>query len=101
MPELTRACALCPKPFVTGDSVRQFADGFAHDSCIASWVTAMKKERQAVTPTPSKENFEQSKSPKKPVLAKALTEKWNQQVIIDNRGGAGGIGASHRVRGGS
>ena len=75
MPELTRACALCPKPFVTGDSVRQFADGFAHDSCIASWVTAMKKERQAVTPTPSKENFEQSKSPKKPVLAKALTEE--------------------------
>ena len=78
MPELTRTCALCPKPFVTGDSVRQFADGFAHDACIASWVTVMKKERQAATPPPARLPTEKAakpapdKSVKKSELAKAL-----------------------------
>lgn len=76
MPELTRVCALCPSQFVTGDSVRQFGEGFAHEACIAGWAAKKKGERLVAAPTPpEKQTSEQSKSPKKSVLAKALTEE--------------------------
>ena len=52
MPEVTRICALCPKQFVTGDSVRKFGDGFAHENCIAGWTAKKWAERRAAAPLP-------------------------------------------------
>lgn len=53
MPEVTRICALCPTQFVTGDSVRKFGDGFAHENCIAGWTAKKWAERRAAAPLPA------------------------------------------------
>lgn len=78
MPELTRVCALCPSQFVTGDNVRGFGEGFAHDACIAEWAAKKKGERLAAAPLPVPLPTEKhvkpasDKSVKKSELAKAL-----------------------------
>lgn len=81
MPEVTRICALCPTQFVTGDSVRKFGDGFAHENCIAGWTAKKWAERRAAAPLPAPSSTEKAakpapdKSVKKSVLAKALVEE--------------------------
>lgn len=71
MPEVTRICALCPTKFVTGDSVRGFRDGFAHEACIAKW-TAQKKVLQAAQTSAPKPP---AKKPSVVLEAKALPEE--------------------------
>lgn len=81
MPEVTRICALCPTQFVTGDSVRGFSDGFAHEACITKWVAEKWETRRAATPLsiplPTEKYVKRAsdKSVKKSVLAKALVEE--------------------------
>jgi len=78
VPELTRACALCPSQFVTGDNVRKFGEGFAHEACIAKWVAEKWEKRRAATSSPAPLPTEKAakptpdKSVKKSELAKAL-----------------------------
>jgi hypothetical protein len=78
VPEVTRICALCPTKFVTGDSVRGFSDGFAHEACITKWVAEKWETRRAATPLsaplPPEKHVKHTpdKSATTPQVAKAL-----------------------------